>query len=177
MPKPPLKLPTTARGVPLPWIAQAKGRSHTRCLKIDRCWVCGEPLGTHLAWVIPPAGLLTSTANAAPAHRRCAEFVLTRQRTLSVLVTAQRQDDLPRRQEDGISNEFFCILPPLNSAQWHDPANPGADVTRERAREAVSAAAVEMMTTAAASGADPLEMAAILNTQTSLLNSPLLPAP
>lgn len=77
-------LPRDERGYPVPWfvaIIDGKpdfraidGEKMHRAVKEHRCWVCGEALGSYLAFVIGPMCALNRTIAEPPSHRECAEF-------------------------------------------------------------------------------------------------------
>ena len=78
------KLPIDARGFPIPWfVLWVDGAPDFRVIRpggvteaIRRrvCWVCGEPLGRHLAFVIGPMCSVNRVSSEPPLHRECAEF-------------------------------------------------------------------------------------------------------
>jgi hypothetical protein len=78
------KLPVDHRGFPVPWfVAFIDGKPDFRVIapgKIEaayhkkQCWICGEKLGKHLAFVIGPMCAITRTTSEPPSHRECAEF-------------------------------------------------------------------------------------------------------
>lgn len=45
-----------------------------RAARLRLCWVCGEPLGAHLAFVIGPMCLINRISSEPPSHRECAEW-------------------------------------------------------------------------------------------------------
>lgn len=45
-----------------------------RCIKQRVCWLCGQPLGRHLAFVIGPMCAITRTTSEPPSHLACAEY-------------------------------------------------------------------------------------------------------
>lgn len=49
-------------------------RKFKRCYKEKLCWVCGEPLGKYLAFVIGPMCALNRITSELPNHRECAEW-------------------------------------------------------------------------------------------------------
>lgn len=44
------------------------------CLKEKRCWICGQPLGRYLAFVIGPMCAINRVSAEPPMHRDCAEY-------------------------------------------------------------------------------------------------------
>ena len=78
------KLPLDERGYPVPffvsWIdgkpefRAADGRKYRRCVQDKLCWVCGEPLGAHLAFAIGPMCVTNRTTAEPPAHLDCAQW-------------------------------------------------------------------------------------------------------
>ncbi len=92
------KLPLDHRGFPVPWFVawvDAKGalwdqgrpgavpdfrvvdsRKLVRAVRERRCWLCGEPLGRFLAFVIGPMCAVNRINSEPPSHRDCAEFAM-----------------------------------------------------------------------------------------------------
>jgi hypothetical protein len=79
------KLPVDARGYPIPWfVAIIDGtpdfrvvdtKKLARVLKGERrCWICGETLGTQLAFVVGPMCAVNRISSEPPSHRECAWF-------------------------------------------------------------------------------------------------------
>ena len=44
------------------------------CLRFDRCWICGETLGTRKAFVIGPMCMVNRVSAEPPSHYDCARF-------------------------------------------------------------------------------------------------------
>lgn len=80
------KLPIDERGFPVPMFVQwVEGRPDFRVIKpgwMSRChhgrlcWLCGEPLGKHLAFVIGPMCAINRVTSEPPSHLGCAEFAV-----------------------------------------------------------------------------------------------------
>jgi hypothetical protein len=78
------RLPRDRRGFPIPWfVATIDGEPDFRVIgrgkladavRQKRCWVCGEPLGRKLAFVIGPMCAITRVISEPPSHRDCALF-------------------------------------------------------------------------------------------------------
>lgn len=49
-------------------------RKFKRCYRERLCWICGEPLGTFLAFVIGPMCAVNRITSELPNHRECAEW-------------------------------------------------------------------------------------------------------
>ena len=72
------------RGYPVPWFVAmvdgdyhfptADGRKFALAVKKRLCWVCGQPLGKSVAFVIGPMCVVNRTTSEPPCHRECAEF-------------------------------------------------------------------------------------------------------
>lgn len=99
-----LALPV-GRGYPVPWFAAAvDGGYDFRVLRpgaVDRavtyelCWVCGQPLGPWVTFVVGPMCAVNRTSAEPPAHRECAEWSA---RACPFLVrphARRREHDLP----------------------------------------------------------------------------------
>jgi len=69
------------RRVPVPWFVEwvngepdfriASTTKFLRALKERRCWVCGEPLGRWVAYVVGPMCGINRTSAEPPVHRDC----------------------------------------------------------------------------------------------------------
>jgi hypothetical protein len=76
------RLPLDARGYPVPWfVAWENGvpeframdaRKFADAIKYRQCWVCGEPMGVHLSFVIGPMCAINRTTSEPPCHHECA---------------------------------------------------------------------------------------------------------
>jgi hypothetical protein len=75
------------RGIPVPWFCTtnpdgspnfqtADGEKRVRAVKNSLCWVCGEPLGRFLSFVIGPMCLINRVSAEPAQHRECSEFSL-----------------------------------------------------------------------------------------------------
>jgi len=79
------------RGFPVPWFVQwfrngepaAYGEGEpdvmdhsklTYAIRVQRCWVCGGPLGKHLVFVLGPMCAVNRVTAEPPCHFECAEF-------------------------------------------------------------------------------------------------------
>lgn len=85
------KLPVVTRaGVdyPVPWFVAQDERGeydfrtygslkYTQAVKNLLCWVCGEKLGIHMAFVIGPMCMVNRTTAEPPCHRECAVYSAT----------------------------------------------------------------------------------------------------
>lgn len=78
------RLPVDDRGYPVPWFVQwIDGRPEFRMMDQQKwlravrerlCWVCGGPLGVHLAFLVGPMCGINRTTAEPPGHRECAEW-------------------------------------------------------------------------------------------------------
>lgn len=78
-------LPIDQRGYPIPWFVEtlpdgsrdfriASGTKRVLAVKKDLCWLCGQKLGRHKAFVIGPMCAVNRNTSEPPCHRECAEF-------------------------------------------------------------------------------------------------------
>jgi hypothetical protein len=87
LPKPPARialLPVDRRGYPVPWfVAWIDGEPEFRVADGDkkiiainekRCWVCGQQLGSFLAFTVGPMCAVNRISGEPPSHRECAEY-------------------------------------------------------------------------------------------------------
>jgi len=79
-----MRLLPIRRGYPVPWFVArvegdyhfptADGRKFALAVKRRLCWVCGQPLGRVVAFVLGPMCVVNRTTSEPPCHRECAEF-------------------------------------------------------------------------------------------------------
>lgn len=84
MPSRIFKLPKDERGYPIPWFVRqlddsidfrvADGQKLIRAIKEKRCWVCGEPLGVNITFVVGPMCGINRTSGEPPSHQDCARW-------------------------------------------------------------------------------------------------------
>ena len=77
-------LPLDERGFPVPaFVDTINGKRDfrfmsqehwNRCVKWRRCWVCGDKLGSYLAFVIGPMCCVNRTTSEPPCHAECARW-------------------------------------------------------------------------------------------------------
>jgi hypothetical protein len=82
-----MRLLPIRRGYPVPWFVAivdgdyhfptADGRKFALAVKKRLCWVCGQPLGKTVAFVIGPMCVVNRTTSEPPCHRECAVFSAT----------------------------------------------------------------------------------------------------
>jgi hypothetical protein len=110
------------RGFPTPWFVQwingepefrlVDSRKWVRAVKEKLCWVCGQRLGTYLAFTVGPMCLVTGTSSEPPAHFVCATWSAKNCPFLNRPQMVRRENDLP---QEAIDPPGFGI-----------PRNPGA---------------------------------------------------
>src|ERR1041385_2432550 len=77
------KLPVE-RGYPVPWfVAFVDGHYDfrvigpgkiARAVQENRCWICGDTLGSYLCFPIGPMCAINRVTSEPPSHRECAEW-------------------------------------------------------------------------------------------------------
>jgi hypothetical protein len=93
------------RGYPVPWFVQwvdgqpefrAMDLSKFECAIHDRCcWVCGQRLGAHLAFVIGPMCAINRTSSEPPCHLECARWSAIHCPFLSRPHMVRREGNIP----------------------------------------------------------------------------------
>lgn len=78
------KLPVDKRGYPVPWFVEwidgapefriMDATKYVRAIREKLCWVCGQRLGSYLAFVVGPMCAVNRVSSEPPSHRECAEF-------------------------------------------------------------------------------------------------------
>ena len=96
-------LPIDDRGYPVPWFVDwqdgkpefraMNGQKWGRAVREKRCWICGQPLGIHLAFPIGPMCVLNRTISEPPSHYACAEWSVRNCPFLSRPHMVRREDD------------------------------------------------------------------------------------
>jgi len=106
-------LPVDERGYPVPffvqWMENGKGvprgqgqpdfrivdpESLKACVRESRCWVCGDQLGVHRAYVVGPMCVINRTSAEPPSHVDCAEWSVQGCPFLSRPNMVRREDEL-----------------------------------------------------------------------------------
>jgi hypothetical protein len=108
-------------GYPVPWfVAWIGGQADFRVIAPNRiveavnehrCWICGDVLGRHLAFVIGPMCAVNRISSEPPCHRSCAEYAVQACPFLSNPAFARRETNKPA----GVSE----------AAGYAIPRNPG----------------------------------------------------
>lgn len=108
-PMPPLpariaRLPIAPNGYPQLWfVSIIDGKPDFRiadtkklylCVQRKLCWVCGEPLGVHMCFVIGPMCTVNRVSADPPAHWDCAEFSVKACPFLTRPHMVRREDEL-----------------------------------------------------------------------------------
>lgn len=119
------KLPIDERGYPVPMFVQwiegefpdvksmprGQGRPDFRivdpnhilaCVKESRCWVCGEPLGVHRAYVIGPMCAINHNSAEPPSHVECAEWSVKGCPFLTKPHMKRREDEMTKQSAGNV---------------------------------------------------------------------------
>lgn len=96
-------------GFPVPWfVAEIDGKYDFRiadgeklkeAVKRKKCWICGQQLGSYLAFPISPMCAINRTIPEPPSHRECAEWAIKACPFLAQRQEYRRETNLP----DGVS--------------------------------------------------------------------------
>lgn len=78
------RLPVSSKGYPVPWfVANVNGEWDFRviapgkiqaALAHNRCWLCGDVLGSYKCFVIGPMCCINRTSAEPPSHLECAQY-------------------------------------------------------------------------------------------------------
>jgi hypothetical protein len=103
------KLPISDKGFPVPYFAEwFDGKPDFRvvsrakmmdAVKFNKCWVCGEPMGVHKAFVIGPMCGINRTISDPPSHPDCAAFSATHCPFLSSPLAKRNERGLPEERQ------------------------------------------------------------------------------
>ncbi|CDZ67665.1 Hypothetical protein NGAL_HAMBI2605_59460 [Neorhizobium galegae bv. orientalis] len=109
------RLPRSDHGFPIPYFAEeVDGKRDFRvvsalkmahAVRNSLCWVCGDRLGSHKAFVIGPMCGINRTISDPPSHRDCAVFSARNCPFLSSPLAKRRTSGLPdhAREAAGVS--------------------------------------------------------------------------
>ncbi|BCF88712.1 hypothetical protein [Paraburkholderia largidicola] len=103
-------LPLDERGYPVPYfVAWIDGKPDFRvadqkklaiCHNRHCCWLCGEPLGKYMAFVIGPMCAVNRTSSEPPSHTDCAKFAASACPFLARPKAVRRASGLPEDRVD-----------------------------------------------------------------------------
>ena len=106
-------LPLDERGYPIPWFVAwfdgkpdfrvIDGEKLVRAVKQKLCWICGERMGQHLAFLIGPMCAINRTISEPPLHRECAEFSARVCQFLSLPKKTRDEEAIPVGTQDAAS--------------------------------------------------------------------------
>jgi hypothetical protein len=98
-------LPRSPKGFPIPFFAEeVNGQRDFRvvsaikmahAVKANLCWVCGQQMGVHKAFVIGPMCAINRTISDPPSHTDCAIFSAKNCPFMSRPLASRRASDLP----------------------------------------------------------------------------------
>lgn len=93
------------RGYPVPYfVAWIDGKPDFRVMdgaklpgavKNRRCWICGEPLGRYMTFLIGPMCAINRTISEPPSHQECADFSARACPFLTLPKAARRETNIP----------------------------------------------------------------------------------
>ena len=98
-------LPVDHRGYPVPWfVAWIDGKPDFRVIgpgkirdavRLKKCWVCGEPVGRNMTFVIGPMCAINRTISEPPSHHDCAVFSAMACPFMALPKAKRRESNLP----------------------------------------------------------------------------------
>lgn len=98
-------LPVDERGYPIPFfVAVIEGKpdfrvastiAYAECINNNLCWVCGQKLGRHKAFLVGPMCGINRTSSEPPSHLDCAEWSVKGCPFLSKPNMVRNEHDLP----------------------------------------------------------------------------------
>lgn len=145
------RLPVDHRGYPVPkfvdWIdgkadfRVVDGRWMGKAVTQKLCWLCGEKLGRHLAFVIGPMCAVNRVNSEPPSHLECARFAVKACPFMTQPKRARNLHDLPAetKQAAGIPldrNPGVMLIwvtdtyKPFRALQSVEPGTPGGILFR-----------------------------------------------
>jgi hypothetical protein len=118
------RLPIDDRGYPVPWFVawvkntagetkpefRAMDPQKYRCaIREKRCWVCGQRLGSHLAFVAGPMCGINRTSSEPPSHLECAEWSARNCPFLTRPHVVRREDETINNEKLVAQSAGICI--------------------------------------------------------------------
>jgi hypothetical protein len=105
------RLPVNERGFPVPFfVAKVNGEYDfrafsgdkiTACVRKRLCWLCGEPLGRYMAFVIGPMCSINRVSSEPPSHLECAQYAVKACPFLTKPRARRNDVDLPQFGKNG----------------------------------------------------------------------------
>jgi hypothetical protein len=105
-------LPIDERGFPVPkfvpWIdgkpefRGMDGRHLKECITHKRCWLCGQPLGVHMVFVIGPMCAVNRNTSEPPCHHSCAMYAVQACPFLTQPKMRRNEKDMPEGDVAGL---------------------------------------------------------------------------
>jgi hypothetical protein len=103
------KLPISEAGFPLPWFTAydhdgkpvpqlADPAKRMRAVRVNLCWICGEPLGRFKAFILGTMCAVNRTTAEPPSHRDCAEYAMLACAIRACGATQQRPKNISNRR-------------------------------------------------------------------------------
>lgn len=103
------RLPIDERGFPVPYfVPWIDGKPEFRgfdgekmviCVRHKRCWLCGEPLGKFMVFVIGPMCAVNRVSAEPPSHRECALYAVQACPFLTQPKMRRNEKDMPEHLE------------------------------------------------------------------------------
>lgn len=119
------RLPRTAAGIPIPYfVAKVEGRYDFRVMDVEKlpkairhrlCWLCGQPMGRMMCFVVGPMCVVNRVSAEPPMHRDCAEYALQACPFLTQPGRVRREAGLP---EDRVMHGIPILRNPGVSALY-----------------------------------------------------------
>jgi len=106
------RLPISKEGFPTPWFVATVPSTGERdfrvadqekmyiAIKRSLCWLCGQQLGVHKAFVIGPMCSITRTISEPPCHLQCAEYAAKACPFLTRPKMRRNEVDLPEETQE-----------------------------------------------------------------------------
>jgi hypothetical protein len=118
-------LPISATGFPVPWFAHGQdGKPDfrvtgpdqmTMAVKRSLCWICGQPLGVHKAFLIGPMCAVNRCISEPPSHLECARYPARACPFLTTPNAKRNAKDLP---EERVTSAGAIMRNPGAVAVW-----------------------------------------------------------
>lgn len=101
-------LPISDEGYPVPWFVPwidnkpefrgFDGRKMQQAVAYKRCWLCGDPLGKYMTFVIGPMCMVNRNTAEPPCHHGCAEYAVKACPFLTQPRMRRNEKDIPENR-------------------------------------------------------------------------------
>ena len=135
MPERMRRLPISDEGYPIPYFVpfidgkpEFRGMDGERlglCVRLKRCWLCGQPLGVHMTFPIGPMCAVNRNIAEPPSHHGCALYGVRACPFLTQPRMRRNEKDVPQGHIAGVGLKrnpgVICLWTTRSYRVWRPP--------------------------------------------------------